>query len=394
MFRGARSQATTSAQAPVSSGDTPPDATFATRAVRLGCVALASVLLANCASNQVAQKGRSKEYFPSSKYGPASARVVNDGDPVPKGGGRELVGNSYSVAGKRYTPYNKPVGYTQVGLASWYGSAFHGRRTANGEVYDRYGISAAHPTMPLPAYARVTNMLNNRSMIVRVNDRGPFHSSRVMDLSQSAADALAFRHLGTARIKLEYLGQASLNGSDDKLLLATLRTDGTPAPIPGTSAATMVASNAPVAPARSRTPDLDEDQGGTVYPGQTTERAPVVQAYAPQPAQPTMSSPAATLVSTAVISPASNTMSAPSATPVRAAPLPPSRPFDLDTIANAGKPVAVPMVPRRVQVTPPLRPSVASLFAAPEREPSQRFSQTHPLNRVGDNQALRPLARN
>ena len=164
------------------------------------------------------QKGRSKEYFPSSKYGPASARVVNDGEPVPKGGGRELVGTSYSVAGKRYTPYNKPVGYTQVGLASWYGSAFHGRRTANGEVYDRHGISAAHPTMPLPAYARVTNMLNNRSMIVRVNDRGPFHSSRVMDLSQSAADALAFRHLGTARIKLEYLGQASLNGSDDKLL--------------------------------------------------------------------------------------------------------------------------------------------------------------------------------
>lgn len=390
MFRGARFQATTSANASVSPGDTPSDATFAFRAARLGCVALAGVFLANCANNQVAQKGRSKEYFPSSKYGPASARVVNDGEPVPKGGGRELVGNSYSVAGKRYTPYNKPVGYTQVGLASWYGSAFHGRRTANGEVYDRHGISAAHPTMPLPAYARVTNMLNNRSMIVRVNDRGPFHSSRVMDLSQSAADALAFRHLGTARIKLEYLGQASLNGSDDKLLLATLRTDGSPAPIPGTSAATMVASNAPVAPTRSRKPDLDEDQGGTVYP-QPEPRAPVAQAYAPQPAQPAMSSPAATLVSTAVTSPSTGTLAA---TPVRAAPLPPSRPFDLDTIANAGKPVAVPTIPRRAQATPPLRPSVASLFTAPESEPSQRFSQIHPLNRVSDNQALRPLARN
>lgn len=388
MFRGARFQATTSAIAPVSPGDTPSDATFAIRSLRFGCVALAGIVLANCANNQVAQKGRSKEYFPSSKYGPASARVVNDGDPVPKGGGRELVGNSYSVAGKRYTPYNKPVGYTQVGLASWYGSAFHGRRTANGEVYDRYGISAAHPTMPLPAYARVTNMLNKRSMIVRVNDRGPFHSSRVMDLSQSAADALAFRHLGTARIKLEYLGQASLSGSDDKLLLATLRTDGSPAAIPGTSSATMVASNAPVAPSRSRTPDLDEDQGGTVYPQPAEPRTPVVRAYAPQSVQPVMSSPAATLVSTAVSVPSTAI-----ATPVRAAPLPPSRPFDLDTIANAGKPVAVPAIPRRAQVTPPLRPSVASLFTAPEREPSQRFSQTHPLNRVSDNQALRPLAR-
>ena len=390
MFRGARFQATTSAKASVSPSDTPSDATFALRAARFGCVALAGIFLANCANNQVAQKSRSKEYFPSSKYGPASARVVNDGQAVPKGGGRELVGKSYSVAGKRYTPYNKPVGYTQVGMASWYGSAFHGRRTANGEVYDRHGISAAHPTMPLPAYARVTNMLNKRSMIVRVNDRGPFHSNRVMDLSQSAADALAFRHLGTARVKLEYLGQASLNGSDDKLLLATLRTDGTPAPIPGTSTATMVASNAPVAPSRSRQPDLDEDQGGTVYPHPAEPQAPVAQAYAPQPAT---ISPAATLVSTAVTAPSNNVVSN-SATPLRAAPLPPSRPFDLDTIANAGKPVAVPTIPRRAQATPPLRPSVASLFTAPEREPSQRFSRTHPLNRVSDNQALRPLARN
>ncbi len=86
-----------------------------------------------------------------------------------------MIGKTYTVAGKRYTPYDKPVGYTAVGTASWYGEAFHGRRTANGEVYDRHGISAAHPTMPLPAYARVTNMLNNRSIIVRVNDRGPYH---------------------------------------------------------------------------------------------------------------------------------------------------------------------------------------------------------------------------
>ncbi|WP_449375929.1 septal ring lytic transglycosylase RlpA family protein [Bosea thiooxidans] len=167
---------------------------------RLGCVVLAGLFVANCAGNQTAGR-RSKEIgaFPQSKYGAASPRVIADGEEVPKGGGRQLVGKAYSVAGKRYTPFEKPVGYTSVGTASWYGEAFHGRRTANGEVYDRNSISAAHPTMPLPAYARVTNLMNHRSIIVRVNDRGPFHGGRMMDLSQKTADALAFRHLGTAR---------------------------------------------------------------------------------------------------------------------------------------------------------------------------------------------------
>ncbi|WP_236840391.1 septal ring lytic transglycosylase RlpA family protein [Bosea sp. RAC05] len=259
MMRGARPSAPDTLSAATDPGSSPSHSP-ASRALRLGCVALAGLFLANCANDQVARRGKSKEIgaFPQAKYGPASPRVVAEGQEVPKGGGRQMIGKTYSVAGKRYTPYDKPVGYSVVGTASWYGEAFHGRKTANGEVYDRHGISAAHPTMPLPAYARVTNMLNNRSIIVRVNDRGPYHGGRVMDVSQKTAEALAFRHLGTARIKLEYLGQASLAGSDDRLLLATLRTDGQPAAIPGTSARTMVASSTPVATARSQSADLDD----------------------------------------------------------------------------------------------------------------------------------------
>jgi rare lipoprotein A len=377
MMRGERSSAPTGSSEIPGSASRPSQSDVAVRAAKLGCVVIVGLLLANCANDQVARRGgKSKEIgaFSHPKYGTASPRVVAEGQEVPKGGGRQLIGKSYSIAGKRYTPYDKPVGYTSVGTASWYGEAFHGRRTANGEVYDRHGISAAHPTMPLPAYARVTNMLNNRSIIVRVNDRGPYHGGRVMDVSQRTADALAFRHLGTARVKLEYLGQASLGGSDDRLLLATLRTDGQPAAIPGTSARTLVASSTDVAPSRSQSADLDD------APAERDQ--PVVQAYAPVRTIAPSAPVSATLVSTVP----------PGGTPVRAAPLPPSRPFDLDTIANAGTPVVVPATLR--STLPPTRTTVASLFAAPERAPAQRFSTSHPLARDLAPQTLQPLSRN
>jgi rare lipoprotein A len=191
----------------------------------------AAISLGGCAQQPPLQRfAHSKEYFPSSKYGPASPRVVADGEPVPRGGGIYMVGKPYSVAGQTYYPSEKH--YVQIGLASWYGDAFHGRRTANGEVYDRDSISAAHPTMPLPSYARVTNLSNHYSMIVRVNDRGPFASNRIMDVSRRTAEALNFRGTGTSRVKVEYVGAASLNGSDDERLLATLRLDG-PATLDG-----------------------------------------------------------------------------------------------------------------------------------------------------------------
>ncbi|NBR11686.1 MAG: septal ring lytic transglycosylase RlpA family protein, partial [Alphaproteobacteria bacterium] len=161
-------------------------------------------------------------------YGRASDRVVEEGEPVPRGGGQYLVGRPYTIAGKTYVPTERPS-QSQTGMASYYGGAFHGRRTANGEVYDMNSVSAAHPTMPLPSYVRVTNTRNGRSIIVRVNDRGPFHSTRLVDVSEPVAQALAFRNKGTVRVKVDYLGLAPLEGSDDHKLLASLRTDGKPA---------------------------------------------------------------------------------------------------------------------------------------------------------------------
>lgn len=128
--------------------------------------------------------------------------------------------------------------YRAEGLASWYGPDFHGGRTANGERYDMNGISAAHRTMPLPSYARVTNLDNGRSIIVRVNNRGPYIHNRIVDLSVGTAKALDFYKKGTTRVRVEFVGRAPKEGSDDQMLLATLRT-GTPAPAP---ANVMVAS--------------------------------------------------------------------------------------------------------------------------------------------------------
>jgi rare lipoprotein A len=141
---------------------------------------------------------------------------------VPKGGGYYTVGNPYRIAGKTYIPRDNPR-YAEVGVASWYGSAFHGRTTANGEVYDVNGLTAAHPTLPLPSYVRVTNLVNGRSLVVRVNDRGPFADDRIIDVSARVADMLDFRRVGTARVKVEYVGPAQMDGLDARKLLATYR---------------------------------------------------------------------------------------------------------------------------------------------------------------------------
>jgi rare lipoprotein A len=165
------------------------------------------------------------------KYGvSASPRVVQFGEPVPKGGGTYRVGKPYTVGGQTYSP-EENTGYSAEGIASWYGDDFHGRQTANGEIYDMQSISAAHPTLPIPSYARVTNMANQRSIIVRVNDRGPYHAGRLIDVSARTARLLGFKDHGTARVRVEYVGRASLAGSDDTRLEATLR-QGTPAPGP------------------------------------------------------------------------------------------------------------------------------------------------------------------
>ncbi len=228
----------------------------------------AAASLGGCAQQppvQRAASAHSKEYFPSSIYGQASPRVVAYGEPVPRGGGTYMVGKPYSVAGHTYYPSAKQ--YAAVGQASWYGDAFHGRRTANGEVYDIDSISAAHPTMPLPSYARVTNLRNKYSMIVRVNDRGPFDSSRIMDVSRKTAEVLDFRGTGTAKVKVEYLGPAGLEGSDDQQLMATLRTDG-PAKMdsrPG-QGGVMVAEGAPLQTAEAAPTGDSRDEAAASVP--------------------------------------------------------------------------------------------------------------------------------
>ena len=189
---------------------------------QVGAIAALSLTLAHCGK-------MSGKVDP--KYGvAASPRVVEPGEPVPKGGGNYRVGNPYVVAGRTYVPEENPS-YSAEGLASWYGDDFHGRQTANGEVFDMHSLTAAHPTLPLPSYVRVTNLRNNRSIILRVNDRGPYHANRVIDVSVRASKLLGFHEYGTARVRVEYVGRAALQGSDDTKLAATL-SQGRPASAP------------------------------------------------------------------------------------------------------------------------------------------------------------------
>lgn len=287
--------------------------------------------LAGCNEPRTAiHYNKGKEHFAQGKkWGKASPKMIADGEPVPRGGGQYLVGKPYHVAGKTYVP-REDDNYSVVGMASWYGAAFHGRRTSNGEIYDMASITAAHPTMPLPSYARVTNLSNGYSLIVRVNDRGPFSSRRVMDVSARAAQVLGFKEIGTAKIKVEYVGRAPLEGSDDNTLLASLRTDGTPATLDGLSSPVMVASAATSA------------VGGWFSSAAPSPPAPVPVAE-PAPAPQPKPEP----VEVAAAAPAEPQKSAPDsesdaeAPPARVSavhqprgpvPLPPPRPFDLGAI--------------------------------------------------------------
>ena len=245
--------------------------------VRAAIAVAACCLLANCAS--------SPKFM--SKFDPrlgvsSSPRVVGPGEPVPKGGGRYTVGVPYQVGGRTYVPEDNPR-YRAEGLASWYGEDFHGRLTANGEVYDMHGISAAHPTLPMPSYVRVTNIGNGRSLIVRVNDRGPYHSDRLIDLSAKAARLLDFRGEGLARVRVEYVSAAPLEGSDDSVLLATLR-DGAPAPAPSPI---LLASSKPFFPqfgSRAAAPrgpvPMPPDRPYGLGNGQETEARPATEVSA------------------------------------------------------------------------------------------------------------------
>ncbi len=157
--------------------------------------------------------------------------------------GQYKVGNPYMINGKRYVPRVEPD-YNQVGVASWYGRKFHGRKTANGEIYNMNAMTAAHPTLPLPSLVRVTNLSNGRSEILRVNDRGPFARGRIIDVSRAASQKLGFQGQGTTKVRVEYLALASLNPSAPNVL-------------PSQAPSTMIAQ-APRAPAAPAAQPIEE----------------------------------------------------------------------------------------------------------------------------------------
>ena len=124
---------------------------------------------------------------------------------------------SYAVLGNTYTPQTERRAYSQEGVASWYGRRFHGKKTASGELYDMYAMTAAHPTLPIPSYARVTALDSGKSVVVRINDRGPFHSSRIIDLSYTAAYKLGYLGRGSSRVRVEALDPAAYDTQGDAI---------------------------------------------------------------------------------------------------------------------------------------------------------------------------------
>jgi rare lipoprotein A len=147
------------------------------------------------------------------RYGTASPRVVDGNQPIPKGGGIYKLGAPYQIDGRWYVPQVDPA-YDRTGLASFYAEDFHGRRTSNGEIFDMWALTAAHPTLPLPSLAFVSNLENGRTLLVRLNDRGPYVNNRLIDLSRASARYLGVEAPGLARVRVRYAGPAPLSGDD------------------------------------------------------------------------------------------------------------------------------------------------------------------------------------
>lgn len=167
----------------------------------LAALAAGAALLAGCSSNNYYQNDGPPSVFTSASGESAVPRV----EPFVAAANKP-----YTVLGTRYVPVTTDISMKQQGMASWYGKQFHGNKTSIGEIYDMYKPTAAHPTMPLPSYARVTNLENGRSIIVRVNDRGPFLNNRIIDLSYQAAKTLDFVNKGTARVEVVRLTNAEI----------------------------------------------------------------------------------------------------------------------------------------------------------------------------------------
>lgn len=177
-----------------------------------GVLGATAIILGACAKSE---PPRSSMRAVDQKFGtsPSPRLVVGSGQRIPKGGGSYVLGPHYVIAGRTYVPQDNPR-YEATGQASWYGEAFHGRKTANGEVFDMWALTVAHPTLPIPSLAYVTNLDTGRTVLVRVNDRGPYAHNRIIDLSRMTARVLGMEQQGVGRVRVQYAGPAPLSGDD------------------------------------------------------------------------------------------------------------------------------------------------------------------------------------
>ena len=187
--------------------------TCATRRVRVGaaCAAgLTAIVLAACSGG--AAPHRAARIIEPRASSPPPQPAPN-AQPGVRSSSRYKIGAPYRIGGRWYVPAEDP-NYNRSGLASWYGNDFHGKKTANGETYDMNALTAAHPTLPLPSLVYVTNLANGRTVLVRVNDRGPYAQGRIIDLSRSAARMLGTEGQGLGHVRVRYAGRAPLDGND------------------------------------------------------------------------------------------------------------------------------------------------------------------------------------
>jgi rare lipoprotein A len=192
--------------------------------VTLTCVLIGvSAALAGCSSH------KSTKHAKLDPFAGKGSPYYRGSGPIPVGGGRYQVGKPYQVAGNWFTPREQP-NYDKTGVSSWYGEAFHRRMTSNGEYFDMNQLTAAHATLPVPSYVRVTNLENDHSVILRVNDRGPFVGTRIIDVSKRAADTLGYKQKGTAKVRVKYLGPAPLNDPGARHLMAMNERAGSDVP--------------------------------------------------------------------------------------------------------------------------------------------------------------------
>ena len=262
-------------------------------------VCLLCLIIAGCSSSGSKRGGYYKDDGPGSDP-PAAIQAIPDASPQIEPHHRATK-RPYVVFGKRYIPMSGDRPFRQEGIASWYGRKFHGNKTANGETYDMYAMTAAHPTLPIPSYARVTRVSNGRSVIVRINDRGPFHSSRIIDLSYVAASKLGLIGPGSGRVIVEAITHDDIRAG--RLGSPTTYAQAQKSVDPATPETTAAASARPV---------LTETSGSPVDTGQVKPDALIAMQLESETVQPAADPLDADTEATDLSADAGNSVPAPS----------------------------------------------------------------------------------